>query len=744
MRCGTAVPIGAGATGEVVRAWDPDLERDVAFKYLHSTDPLLVERLFREARAQARLDHPSICKVYEVGEQNGRPYIAMQFVDGERLDTAAAALPLEKKIILFLKIVDAIQAAHEAGLVHRDLKPANILVTDREGEAHPFILDFGIALLEEAPGLTLTGQLIGTPGYLSPEQARGEVGCIDRRTDIFSLGIILYELLSGSRPFGGESAVEQVLSLLEEDPPSLRSRAPVIPRDLDAITMHCLQKDPEGRYPSARALAEDLARWMCGEPVLAERRSPFAPLVQAVRRHRVAFSLATLVIAGAIGGAVKYTVDLGRQERKAVAARQDAEKLVGFMLQDLFSSLQPLGRLDLLDQVAEETLRYYGKFGEDELQLDQRMKRALVRRNLAKVLDARGKNAEALRELRSAVAIFEAEGEKLTPPWRSELASMHSKIAEILQDQGDLENSRLELDKGLQTARKLFTEHPEEQAYEEVLVELLINVGWLEREKGQWEDALHHLQEARSIVSIQPGDRHTAFRMSEVESYRARVLQEAGDPAQAESVLFRVRKILRKLAAEEAGNTRYEFELVLTDERLGSVAEDMEDPERALHRYEEGLERGQRLVVLDPTNAIWKREVAVLDSSIGALRLARGDAAGARNFFRAGLEISESLASVGGDSASVANDLAWDWLQLGLAEEALYHEEKARAAWERSVKLMAPIVARTPEVWYLDTWARALLHLGRIEEARPAVRQLLEADWEEEDFRELVERAGLR
>jgi len=343
----TAVPIGSGGMGEVFKAWDPDLERHVALKYLRHDDPVLVERLMREARAQARIDHPSVGKVYEVGEDDGRPFIAMEFVDGKPLDDAAAGLSLEHKVLLVKKVAEAIQAAHAAGLVHRDLKPANILVVDHDGEPHPFVLDFGIARIEEVAGLTMTGQVIGTPGYLSPEQARGDLRAVDRRTDVFSLGVILYELLGEARPFKGDSNVEILLSLMAADPPALRSINPDVPRDLETVVMTCLEKEPERRYPSARALAEDLGRFLNGEPVEARPVGLGERLIRKARKNPFTASaiaaalLALLALAiGGMGGWVKYTRDLQRERDVAEAREAEAREIADFLVR-VFSISDP-------------------------------------------------------------------------------------------------------------------------------------------------------------------------------------------------------------------------------------------------------------------------------------------------------------------------------------------------------------------------------------------------------------------
>ena len=347
MRHETAIPVGSGGMGEVFKAWDPDLERNVALKYLKHDDPVLVERLMREARAQARVDHPSVGKVYEVGEDDGRPFIAMEFVDGEPLDEAAAGLSLEHKVLLVRKVAEAIQAAHAVGLVHRDLKPANILVIDDDGEPHPYVLDFGIARIEEVAGLTMTGQVIGTPGYLSPEQARGDLRAVDRRTDVFSLGVILYELLGETRPFTGDSNVETLVNLMEADPPALRSIKPGIPKDLETVVMTCLEKEPERRYPSARALADDLGRFLDGEPVEARPVSVVERYGRKARKHpwtAAALAAATLaltsLVIGGIGGWVKYTRDLERERDVAEARELEAREIADFLV-GVFSVSDP-------------------------------------------------------------------------------------------------------------------------------------------------------------------------------------------------------------------------------------------------------------------------------------------------------------------------------------------------------------------------------------------------------------------
>jgi serine/threonine protein kinase len=222
--------VGEGGMASVYRAYDTRLHRSVALKFLRATDPATKARLLHEARAQARVDDTRICAVYDVDEFEGRAYVVMQYIHGRTLAEAAVEMTLEEKLRVMHSVSEAIHAAHRAGLIHRDLKSTNIMVErSNEGEWLPYVLDFGLARDTATPGASTTQHVAGTPSYMAPEQVRGDRLAIDRRTDIWALGVTMYEILSGELPFQSTSTFGILAEIIQKEAVPLRSRVPGIP-----------------------------------------------------------------------------------------------------------------------------------------------------------------------------------------------------------------------------------------------------------------------------------------------------------------------------------------------------------------------------------------------------------------------------------------------------------------------------------------------------------------------------------
>jgi serine/threonine protein kinase/tetratricopeptide (TPR) repeat protein len=298
--------IGRGGQGVVFRARQKSLNRTVALKVISLgqwASKAHLKRFRLEAEAAARLEHPGIVPIHEVGERDGQCYFSMKFIEGGQLDEVTKREPMSIRhaVELITKVASTVHYAHEHGILHRDIKPGNILL-DAKGEPH--LTDFGLVrLVESESTVTRTLEVLGTPSYMAPEQAVGNNAAVSSVTDVYGLGAVLYQLLTGQPPFAGGTTYETIKLLLDTEPRQPRLLNPKIDRDLSTICLKCLEKDPKRRYSSALALAEDLERWLKHEPIQARHTAIFTRGRKWVRRNPTSALLAAslLALAAAVG-----------------------------------------------------------------------------------------------------------------------------------------------------------------------------------------------------------------------------------------------------------------------------------------------------------------------------------------------------------------------------------------------------------------------------------------------------------
>ncbi|MCY3020241.1 MAG: SUMF1/EgtB/PvdO family nonheme iron enzyme [Planctomycetota bacterium] len=346
--------LGRGGMGAVWEALDTRLNRRVAVKVMVAGEQASeqeTERFRREARNSAKLRHPNIVPVHDFGVEAGQQYLVMDLVDGVMLADALRQrqFTYREKALLLEKVARAVQYAHEQGVVHRDLKPSNIMLEAKGGgssstlgaapasqpqpasdsqEHTPLVMDFGLAKdIARDSSLSQSGQVMGTPAYMPPEQAEGRVRDIGPRSDVYSLGAILYEMLTGRVPFTGENAMQVLRATCHEDPVSPRRITPGVPRDLETVCLKCLEKEPTKRYESAQALADDLARWLRNEPIVVRPASATERLTKWVRRRPATAALIAVIVLsslGLVGVGLWYSTKLRIERNHAQAEAERA------------------------------------------------------------------------------------------------------------------------------------------------------------------------------------------------------------------------------------------------------------------------------------------------------------------------------------------------------------------------------------------------------------------------------------
>jgi tetratricopeptide (TPR) repeat protein/tRNA A-37 threonylcarbamoyl transferase component Bud32 len=511
--------IGSGGFGEVWKARDTQLDRTVAVKIPHRSQlaPEEIEKVLREARAAAQLRHPNIVSVHEAWLEGQRVYIVADFIEGQSLDKwmAGRRVAYRDSAALCIKIADGLHHAHECGVIHRDLKPGNIMI-DLSGEPH--IMDFGLAKREAGETtLTMDGQILGTPAYMSPEQAKGLAHAADRRTDVYSLGVILFELLTGERPFRG--SLQMLLKqVMQDDPVSPRKLDGRVPRDLETICLKCLQKEPARRYPTANAFSEELGRYMAGKPIQARPISALERMGRWCGRNRLVAGSALVAVLCLSFGLVTATVGYVRTSRaleKSEQSRRMERKAIDEGRKLIDDWYTQMSEETLLKEPGMQRIRkvlllrardYYEKFlalsGGDDT----------IRDELAQAHFRVGWITEEIESAAKAISSYEIAGGMQKQLLQSDqnnierlktLGDTYNAMGRALQLQQQLERALETYQKAIDVRSRLTALSPAERESNRMLANTYMNVGLLEMRRGSYDEARRRLEQAQAI-RLQP------------------------------------------------------------------------------------------------------------------------------------------------------------------------------------------------------------------------------------------------
>jgi tetratricopeptide (TPR) repeat protein/tRNA A-37 threonylcarbamoyl transferase component Bud32 len=583
---------GRGGMGVVYKARQRSLNRLVALKMVLSGAHARQEELARfrrEAEAVASLQHPNIVQIYQVGEHDGCPFLSLEFLDGGSLDAQMAGtpqLPLPAARLVET-LARAVHHAHQHGIIHRDLKPANVLLTK---EGMPKISDFGLAKFVAGQGPTIgperteTGAILGTPSYMAPEQAGGQTSTVGPQADVYALGAILYELLTGRPPFRAASPLETLREVQSEEPVPPARLQPKVPRDLETICLACLGKEPARRYASAEALAEDLRRFQAGEPIVAR---PIRLWERGIKWARRRPSLAALVgvivlaalvfVAGMFWHLSRLRTERDLADRNFRRARQAVDAMLTEVAEEHLASEPHMEEKRRL--LLEKALQFYREFL-DEKRDDPAIQQetALASERVGDILRLLGWYDQATDAYRQAIALLTPLATR--PVCRQALANCHNFLGEVSRHTGRPRDAADAYHEALHLQDALVAEFPDEPDYRMERARTHYNLGILAKDTSQL------------------GDAHAAL------------LQAITD--------------LEELAGRHPEVPRYRQHLARSYLNMGPVFRRMKLPHIAKEQYEEAIALLQRLAKKDPDNRDYRHELGIAHNNLGNL-LASGE-----------------------------------------------------------------------------------------------------------------------
>jgi tRNA A-37 threonylcarbamoyl transferase component Bud32/tetratricopeptide (TPR) repeat protein len=621
--------LGWGGMGVVYRARQETPQRTVALKLIRPglATPAFRRRFHNEVETLARLRHPGIAAIYESGTARTtageQPYLAMEYVPGRPLLDYARerGLPVRARLELLVRLCEAIEHAHQRGVVHRDLKPANILVEEIDGRAQPRVLDFGVARLLDQPNAVTTlatqpGQLLGTLAYMSPEQVEGDPADVDTRADVYSLGVLGYELLAGRLPVevARSSVFTAIRAVREQSPRPLSEHNRLFRGDLTTILGKALAKDKEQRYGSAAALAEDLRRFLAAQPILARPPSAWYVLRKFIQRRRAVFAVASLAVLALVLGILGTSYGLIQARQAEADVRQqfaEARQSAEFMAREIVANLDAISgttevRRTLLERLRRQVEDLLARKGNDP---------ALLRAH-AEILTRQSDIAAGERQLDTAIQL---RGQALA--LRRRLAATHPGNRE---DQGELSIALVKIGDMRATQQEPATA---QELYEEAYAidqrlaatdpnsrHWLDNLAWSCDRLGHLALQQQRLDEAEQffrqrlelndrLLALAPGNPTTEHGIVEVHTLLAELALSRGDRATQQAHLRAALELSRGLLARQPHNRVY---AVLHGWALLTQSEsliDGGDPDAALPGCDEAYQIGQTFAARDPTDA---------------------------------------------------------------------------------------------------------------------------------------------
>lgn len=705
--------IAKGGMGIVFKARQRKLNRIVAIKMILAgqfADKGDVERFYSEAEAAAALSHPNIVRIYEIGEVQGQHFFSMEYIEGHSLTDLVRENPLTpRRAAEFVQtIAETMQFAHEKGIVHRDLKPSNVLV---DAQQRPLITDFGLAKHQENESqLTVSGAVIGTPSYMPPEQAEGKGSLIGPRSDLYSIGAILYELVAGRPPFRAASPFETIRQVIQDEPLSPRLVNPGVPRDLETICLKCLQKDPARRYATAQDLADELGRFLRGEPILARPISPLARFWRLCRRYPVAASaIAAAVLLLVTTAAVSTSLSivtaraLAASEQSLRDAMQVVEEFLTKVSEDTLLNqpgLQPVRR-----ELLEKALAYYQKF------LKQRANDPRVQHELAGAMFRVGQITELLDSPDKALPSYEqAKAMQVAQLARSPgdpdrlkaLGNTLNAIGTVRVKQKDYARARAEYMDAIAIRGRLANVEPASSEFQRVLGNTHMNLGLVEFNAGNLAGAREQLDQSQRIrqeaLALSPS-KETQWKLRcdlgkgyfSLGNLAAANLEKA---AAIEQFTAAAQDFERVVAAQPDDLDNQKL-LATCYRRLGDLLGG--EPAVARKWYSQALDRLNPLARKNPDVVDYQTEQAGIYLNLAGMELDAGHAQAGMAALAAARDILQPLADRYPQVPRYQRDLAVTLRELAVEQDAAGHKEAAQLNLAQSIQLLKQLVAKYPD-----------------------------------------------